>query len=459
MLSGYAFPWEGSVLVGFSGGPDSRLLLHLLAAERDRTGRSVFAAHLNHGIRGDEADRDEAFCIRVAKEYEIPLFVERVNVPALSAASGNSLELEARLCRYQFFEKLMAEHDIPLLATAHNADDQLETLLLRMLRGTGSKGFGGIPRTRPLTQGGLVVRPLLDCTKADILRACEREGLAYVTDRTNLEDDCTRNRIRHRIVPALEQIAGEGIPQRSAIRLTQTMQEDEEALTAMAQNVSMTCPDLCATHPAVAKRAIRAHYRNACEQWLPTVEPSERSLSALHLNALLSLCQSGAPHSRLDLPCGMQAVIENNQLIFRMPAEVSAPIPLDTPIPLMEGRNAWDNGRISIDLRIQSVPVLPPRDEEVFAHALFPLTDATRTLYARYRQDGDAIRCHGMTKKLKKIICDHKIPLELRDRLPLICLDSAGREPLWFPGVAFRDGFPAPQEGLSVHIAVRIHEI
>ena len=455
MLPDVTFPWEGSVLVGFSGGPDSRLLLHLLAEERERTGRAVYAAHVNHGIRGDEADRDEAFCVAVAKKYGIPLFVERLDVPSLSAASGRSLELEARLCRYRFFEKLMAEHDIPLLATAHNADDQLETVLLRLLRGTGTKGLGGIPKTRALPGGGLVVRPLLEQTKADILSACEQFGLQYVTDRTNLEDDCTRNRIRHRILPELEQIAGVGIPQRAAVRLAESMLEDEAYLLSAANTLSMEISVLRSAAPAVAKRAIRETYAAFCADHGVDTESGEHSLSAVHLNTLLTLCRDGEPHSRLDLPCGVQAVIENGMLCFGFPKAVT-PLALDRPVPLRPGSNPWDGGRIVIDLDVIDLPCPPPDGEEVFASATLPLTEETQTLYARYREEGDVIRCHGMTKKLKKILCDKKISIAHRGRLPLICLDEAGHEPLWFPGAAFRDGFAAPKDGPALRITVRM---
>lgn len=457
MLPNLALPQTGAVLVGFSGGPDSRLLLHLLAAERDRTGRAVYAAHVNHGIRGDEADRDEAFCIAVAKEYSIPLFVEHVNVPARCAASGNSPELEARLCRYRFFEQVMAEHSIPLLATAHNADDQLETLLLRLLRGTGTKGMGGIPKTRPLPHGGLVVRPLLDMTKADILQACQQFGLAYVTDRTNLEDDCTRNRIRHHVVPLLEQIAGDGVAQRCATRLAEHMAEDEDALEAMACTVSMALSDLRAAPPAIAKRAIRREYACFCDRERIGSDADEHSLTATHLNDLLNLCRGGKPHSALDLPCTVQAVIETDRLCFRRAESFPEPLPLKEPLSLMAGDTPWDGGRMTVRLTVAPVHDLPPADPAAFATAVFPLTPETQALYARYRQEGDCMHCHGMTKKLKKMICAKKIPLDLRDRLPLICLDPNGKEPLWFPGVAFRDGFPSPACGMAVCLTVYTH--
>ncbi|UKI12141.1 MAG: tRNA lysidine(34) synthetase TilS [Oscillospiraceae bacterium] len=161
---------------------------------------------------------------------------------ARAARSGRSLELEARLARYAFFSRVMQARGIPLLLTAHHADDQLETLLLRLLRGSGTHGLAGIPPVRPVP-GGLLLRPLLTATRQDILDACRARGLTYVTDSTNLTDDCTRNCLRHRVVPLLEETAGSGIPQRTAARLCAAVREDDSFLCAEAERVFPTADD------------------------------------------------------------------------------------------------------------------------------------------------------------------------------------------------------------------------
>ena len=225
-------------LVAFSGGADSRLLLELtLRALLERDGeagrRQVLAAHLHHGIRGEEADRDLAFCERVCAELGVELICERADVPAMAAASGESLETAARRARYRFFSRILADRRIPVLMTAHHADDNLETVLERLLRGSGTRGMGGIPAIREVTDQGLglyavLYRPLLEWTRRDILAACAELGLDYVTDSTNQEDGCLRNRIRHTVIPALEAIAGEDTPQKSALRMSQAAAEDDE---------------------------------------------------------------------------------------------------------------------------------------------------------------------------------------------------------------------------------------
>ena len=263
-----AVPAGVPLLVAYSGGADSRLLLSLTKDYGDTHGVPVYAAHLHHGIRGEEADRDLAFCRRTAAALNIPLFEKRVDVPALAALSGRSLETEAREQRYEFFREIMEANKIPLLLTAHHADDQLETLLHRFLRGTGTHGLSGIPEVRPLAYG-TAVRPLLSLTKAEILTACTEMGLDFVTDSTNDQPFTTRNRIRKEIIPLLEDMTGKNLPQQAALRLSRAAQEDDDCLTALAAATLASCKAagglsvsaLRLHHPAIVKRILSAASR------------------------------------------------------------------------------------------------------------------------------------------------------------------------------------------------------
>ncbi len=455
-----ALPPETPLLVAFSGGADSRLLLHLAVRYREVYGTPVYAAHLNHAIRGEEADRDEAFCRAMAEADDVPFFSERVDVPTLATATGESLELAAREARYTFLTRIMREQKIPLLLTAHHADDQLETLLLRLLRGTGTRGMGGIPPVRPLPDvpDGQLLRPLLGCTKADILDACRELGLTYVTDSTNELDDCTRNRIRHEILSVLENIAGEGVPSAAANRLARAAREDDECLTelAAAHTTRMLSPEgaislgeLNDLPPAIARRVLlQAYARQAPD---PT---GDRSLQAVHLDALLTLCAKGVHGSAVALPGRTEGRICDDKLIFvisrRTPTIVDSP---NEPMPLSMGENPWDKGRMVIELSVALAPVMPPNEDGVIAWASFP-ADLPLPLYARRRKAGDVIRRHGVGCKLKKLICDKGIPASVRDHLPLLCLDD-GQTPLWYPNAGFADGYPAPMQGSSLLVIVR----
>ena len=149
-------PESASILVGFSGGADSSALLRMLYEYSRESGAQIYAAHINHGIRGEEADRDEQFCRETCDTLGIKLFVLRADLPAISRERGESLETAARNVRYEYFDSIMTEHGIELLATAHNANDNLETMLFNLCRGTSLSGMCGIPETRPCG-GGTVI--------------------------------------------------------------------------------------------------------------------------------------------------------------------------------------------------------------------------------------------------------------------------------------------------------------
>ncbi len=490
-MPSFDLPLSDRYLVALSGGADSRLLLELTAravlarrADEDRP-ITVMAAHLHHGIRGEEADRDEAFCRRVCADLGVPLVVEHMDIPKMAAASGRSLETEAREARYAFLTRTMRAQNIPLLLTAHHADDQLETVLYHLLRGSGTKGMGGIPAMRRLHPNGelvsphdpppAVARPLLTWSKREILDACRDYGLDYVTDSTNLPgahvdaDAYTRNRLRHTVIPALEAIAGEDIPQRAATRLSRAAREDDEALTAIAAARYQTCADasglpvaaLTDELPAIAKRLILLAYADflGCASGRDATVPADRTLSAYHQEHLLALCRQGsaAPLLSDQLPGGLRARVGGGRLTFETPTPpMDRPLPSPAPRQLTPGTILWDAGddhAPAIWIRMESAPLSEPPVGYIWASARFPADRLPLPLWARCREPGDTIRSHGMTKSLKKLLCDKHIPANLRDRLPLICTDG-GRTPLWFPGAAFRDGFPPPEETNALCITV-----
>lgn len=191
------------VLVGFSGGADSVCLLHILSSIRRLLKIDVYAMHINHRLRGEEAERDEEFCREFAKAAAVDFTVKRLNVLKYQEEYKLSLEEAARILRYRALEQKRMElsemtGDNVWVATAHHADDQAETILMNMLRGSGLKGIGGM---RPVRD--CVVRPLLSVGKKDILSYIERNSLEFVTDSTNLCNDYTRNKIRNEILPIL----------------------------------------------------------------------------------------------------------------------------------------------------------------------------------------------------------------------------------------------------------------
>ncbi len=186
---------EKHIAVALSGGADSMTLFTALFMLKEELGITLSAVHINHMLRGDESDRDEAFVRRTCKKYGVPLSVHRIDVESIAREEKISVELAARNVRYEIFDATECD----ALATAHNADDNLETVLFRMTRKTGISGLCGIPKRR-----GKYIRPLLYCSRDEVEKFCRENGVPFVTDSTNLSDDFTRNRLRHSVVPIMK---------------------------------------------------------------------------------------------------------------------------------------------------------------------------------------------------------------------------------------------------------------
>ena len=241
-----------TVLLALSGGADSVALLRALRA----LGYPVRAFHLNHCLRGAESERDEAFCRTLCGRLGVPLAVERVDAAAAAHAQGTGVEEAARRLRY---ERLRAAAQGAKIATAHTADDNLETMLFHLARGTGPKGLAGIPPVR-----GDIIRPLIGAERAQVEAYLAEHGQDFVTDSTNLSDDYTRNRIRHEVVPVLRQLNPSVCG--AAARLGGLLRQDEAYLheQAAACLTRAARPDgawetapLREAHPAVRSRALR----------------------------------------------------------------------------------------------------------------------------------------------------------------------------------------------------------
>ena len=248
------------IVVGFSGGADSTALLALLWELRLELSITVSACHLNHQLRAQEANRDEAFVRDFCAQRGIPLTVESQDIAANAAQQRQSVELYVRQQRYELFERLAADFPQGKIATAHNLNDNAETMLFYLARGTGMSGMGGIPPVR-----GRVIRPLIGCTRAEIETFCHDAGLSFVTDSTNLSDDYTRNRIRHYLVPLMEQLNGAFLEH--ADQLSQTARLEDNFLEELcSREYECICLDssgrtldrqrFLALHPAVQRRIL-----------------------------------------------------------------------------------------------------------------------------------------------------------------------------------------------------------
>ena len=193
-----------SVIIALSGGPDSVVLLHLLKRLKFQYKLRLFIGHLNHGLRGKEAFRDQKFCEELGKKLEIPVYAARINIKNLKKKeAGKSIENLARRERYKFLEKLAKKVNASKIVLGHTADDQVETVIMRFIRGAGTKGLSGIPPKRKLISGIWIVRPLINVFREGILEYLEKRKISYMKDSTNKELIFFRNKIRHELLPLL----------------------------------------------------------------------------------------------------------------------------------------------------------------------------------------------------------------------------------------------------------------
>ena len=382
-IRSYDMLQPGDLLVcAVSGGADSMALLWAMYLLREKLDIRLSAAHFNHGLRSAESDRDEAFVRDFCQGMGIPFY--RGSAPVTAGKKG--LEAAARDARYAFLRTLPGK-----IATAHTANDNAETVLMHMVRGTGLKGLGAIA---PVS--GMLIRPMLSVTRQDVLAFLDEYHIQYVTDSSNETDAFLRNRLRHHVMPLLEQENPRLAENLSAMALR--LREDEAAL---AQPATDSVEALRAMYPAQRSRALAA-FLESCGVKEPAAE---------HISLAESLIFSDKPSASASFPGGI-TVCRNYDKLERMhQAEMLPCVPLACPgvteLP-------------QLGLRISCVPA----QQGVSEPDCFTVIPQGQ-LVVRSRQSGDTIRLSGGTKSLKKLFIDKKIPAAQRMRIPVIA-DDAG---------------------------------
>ncbi len=381
-------PPGSRVLCAVSGGADSMCLLHMLSRREDI---SLMAAHFNHQLRGEEADRDEQFVRSWCEEYAIPFHLGSQDVRAEAQRRRMGIEETARALRYGFLSQLAIKVKADRIATAHNAGDNAETVLMHLLRGSGLQGLTGIEPVR-----WKYVRPLLTTSRKEIEAYLIQHGVPHVEDSSNADDTYTRNRVRHQLIPLLEEM-NPGFVRRLSSAIPR-LRSDNDCLNDLARQIfrqagrrgeDLVIPIAAVTQAPVpvASRAVRMLLAEAAE--------GDWDCSAAHIDSVLALCGAASPSAQASLPHRLTARREYGLLTL---THDLPPQPLEA-IPLQEGVNP--------------VPGLP---WTVILHS-----PPWPGLVVRARSPGDRLTLsNGHTRTLKKLFIDQKAPRWRRDLIPVV---------------------------------------
>lgn len=407
------------VVIGFSGGADSSALLHYF---KDKAS-AVLCVHINHMIRGDEAQRDEDFCRRICEKYGVELVVEKIDIPAIAKQRGTGLEETARAERYRVLNGVLDSRGFDAVLTAHNANDNAESVIFNLARGSGANGISGIKAVN-----GRIMRPLIYTTREQILEYCRKNGIEYVSDSTNDSVEYTRNFIRHKIVPLMAQINPSF--NLAVSRLTMLLRSDEDYITSQARafvdeechNGKIPPNKASALHDSVRARVLKI----LCGENLDSTA--------------IMLCKDFLLKSKcgdvVNLCKGISLKREKDYAIFIKTEELGK---ISFEQPLVPGLNRIEKIGVTIAYMTDEEPNCAE------PYLTLYLKDIKGTLVARSRRDGDTIRHGKMTKKLKKLFMQAQIPSHQRDRIPLVC-DENGIVAV--PGVALRDGAKGTKEDI-----------
>ncbi|MBR5472816.1 MAG: tRNA lysidine(34) synthetase TilS [Clostridia bacterium] len=406
------------ITVALSGGADSMALLYALLELKDSLGiEKISAAHFNHQIRGDEALRDQNFVTAKCEELGVGLYVGCADVPRFAKDNGLSIELAARKLRYDFFDTINTD----VIATAHTASDNLETVLFNLTRGTALSGICGIPPKRDN-----YIRPLILCTRDDIECYCDQNSIEFVTDSTNLSDEYTRNNIRHNVVPVLR-----GVNQsveNAVSRMSVSLREDEDFINAIAlkefdsryNGDELSLKDFNTLHPAIAKRIIATFCNVLGTQ-----------VDNFHINSIYDVCvQKG----KTSLPHNKSAVAQNG--VLKIVSSIKQPSTVNFSVEITRQENdLFKNCQKVHNLLLKNI---------------LDCDKIVGQLDLRNRKSGDAIRLKNKncTKTLKKLFCEYKIPADERDVWPILSDDEGV---VWIYKIGVADRCAADQSSREIY--------
>jgi tRNA(Ile)-lysidine synthase len=430
-----------TILVGVSGGPDSVCLLHLLTQLSKELSFNIIVAHINHQLRGKESDRDEEFVRKLCRKWKLKFVSKSVNIRRFKKPGKSSIEEIAREKRYEFFGKLAQKYLATKIVLGHHADDQIETILMRLLRGAGSEGLAGIRSKRffghiHIEHGHsdhheptYIVRPLLEITRIEILDYLNEKKLSFREDSTNTDTAFLRNKIRHKLIPYLEK---EYNPQlrKSLLRTADILAKEEEfwetIISSFLRNLDIPLYTDYFQYPLVQfQNSPTAMQRRLIRYLLEYVQGHLQQIDYSHIDKILDMIRNPERESTIQLPGKYSVSVENEFLIVKpktVPIKEIEKV-YHLKIPSTTHLKEWN-----MKICVGALHATPPLIKEIISGKISSKTayldfdKVTGPLTIRSWRPGDKFVPLGMKgqKKLQDFFIDRKIPLEQRHRIPIL---------------------------------------
>jgi tRNA(Ile)-lysidine synthase len=424
------------VLVGVSGGTDSISLLHVLHYFSKFKNFSLIVVHINHMARGKDSDADADFVESVAEKLKLPFHLKKIDVGIERVQLKTSFQDAARIIRYQFFEETLQAVGGNKVALGHSADDQVETILMNIVRGTGLRGLTGIPQVR-----GSIIRPFLEINRRDLEIYLKENDISFRDDSSNSDKKYLRNRIRHELIPHLETY-NPGI-KKSLQEMSGIAREEDSLLSQMTRdifnqkldernenNIVWDIDDFQSYPVALRQRLVREIF---CR-----ITGDMQAITAHHVQEIISLFNSPKVGKILNIPRGVTVTCSYGSVLFsKITGGISENEPLVTPIVVpivVPGTTKLLEGHIR---RMQTQIFADKRDLQSLdtgRQAFFDLEKTGFGIQARFFRAGDRFCPLGMTgnKKLKSFFIDQKVPQSMRSQIPI--LTNADDDIIWVYG-------------------------
>lgn len=408
------------VIIGLSGGADSVFLLMMMKELMQEYDLEIYAAHLNHQIRGMEAQKDAAFCVSLCDEFAIPCFVKAIDVPKFCKENNYSIEEGARVLRYNMFFELKEQLMADKVAIAHNQDDQAETILMRMMRGTGLDGLRGIEYKR--LDG--IIRPIMDISRNEIENYCRENEVQFRTDKTNFEDVYTRNKIRLHLIPYIKEHFNPNIKV-SLSRMANLIREDSDFLSQEADKafsqaclfeskdqVHLKIESLLDNDISIFNRIVRKSIEKILTNLI--------GIESVHIDYVFNLLEKGKTGSYISLPRGIFVYRKNEEIWFTNRKIESTQLSYERDIVLGKRIQILEaNIEVFASIITQDQMKSESKKDGV---KYFDFKKVSGKLRIRNRRNGDKIRMLGLggAKKIKDLFIDLKIPKEKREEIPIV---------------------------------------